>query len=386
MKFIYGTKNKSKLSHMKAILSELHIDLQGLSAEMTDVEETGQTVLENAKLKALHYYKQVKRPVFSCDSGLYFDDVLPEDQPGRFIRRVNGKYLNDDEMREHYSGLAKKYGGRLTARYKNAISLVLDEKTIISSSDASLWSVPFYLVEKAHENRKEGFPLDSLSIEISSGKYYDDIQYFSSDSDGLINGFQAFFKKVLTPQVTIEFKDFGQVVLDLYPYHAPDTCRNFIHLINTGYYHNKSICRSVPNRLIQSGDRHLEVDKWTDDTPGYILNGEFNRKGFNNPLTFRRGTLGMAMAAYHKSDYATAGSFFIMTRNEESLDSIVPAFGQVLKGMDTIDKINGLEVHERYGYHAPNQVVDILDIRVETYGIQYGKPNQIDFKVINTAD
>ena len=385
MNFIYGTKNKSKLEHMKNILSDLHITVEALDAAVIDVEETGNDILENAKIKALHYYKQVKRPIFSCDSGLYFEGVEKQDQPGKLIRRVHGKTLTDDEMLVHYGGLAKKYGGSLIAKYHNAICVVLDEEHIITYDGEELSSVPFKIVEKPHPKRKDGFPLDALSVEIHSNEYYDDLQDYSSDSDGLINGFQAFFKRLLTPEVSIDFAGFGEVQLELYPYCAPDTTKNFIHLIQSGYYNDKSLCRIVPNRLIQSGDSKLDSEAWTDDTPGYILNGEFNREGFNNPLSFKRGTIGMAMAAYRITDYATAGSFFIMTRDERTLDGIVPAFGRVVSGLDIIDEINAVKTHTDYGYDAPYNVIDITRIDVDTKGVIYDLPKKYDFKLINSA-
>ena len=103
--------------------------------------ETGSTPLENARIKALAYYRAFDMPVFSCDSGLYFDNVPDELQPGVHVRNVNGKCLSDDEMVEYYSGLAKKYGN-LTARYRNAICFVQDEEHIYESMAPSMASDP----------------------------------------------------------------------------------------------------------------------------------------------------------------------------------------------------------------------------------------------------
>ena len=61
-------------------------------------------------------------------------------------------------MIEHYGNLANSYGGRLTAKYKNAICLVLDEKTVFSRMDSSLEIEPFYLVSKPHPKIVSGFP------------------------------------------------------------------------------------------------------------------------------------------------------------------------------------------------------------------------------------
>lgn len=131
MTLLYGTGNQAKLSAMKSRLEKLGIELIGLEDIRAQgklipaVPENGSTPLENARLKALAYYKAFQMPVFSCDSGLYFDNVPDEIQPGIHVRNVNGKYLSDEEMIEYYTGLARQYGN-LAARYRNAICLVLE--------------------------------------------------------------------------------------------------------------------------------------------------------------------------------------------------------------------------------------------------------------------
>ncbi len=50
---------------------------------------------------------------------------------------------------------------------------------------------------KPHEIVKEGFPLDSLSIDISTGKYYYDLQSNALDQVAVEDGFLMFFEKVL---------------------------------------------------------------------------------------------------------------------------------------------------------------------------------------------
>lgn len=43
--------------------------------ELKEAEENGKDPLSNATQKALTYYEQIKQPVFSCDTGLYFEGV-----------------------------------------------------------------------------------------------------------------------------------------------------------------------------------------------------------------------------------------------------------------------------------------------------------------------
>ncbi|MDE6031082.1 MAG: xanthosine triphosphate pyrophosphatase, partial [Oscillospiraceae bacterium] len=181
IELLYGTGNSAKLQSMREILKPLDIEIIGLSdmKEVPSVDESGSSPLENARIKALTYYHFYDIPVFSCDSGLFFDnpDFPAELQPGVNVRTVGGKRLSDEEMTAYYGGLAAKYG-RLTARYKNAVCFVLSENIMAESMDDSLSGNPFYIVDKPHEkwrNQVEGFPLDCLSVHIPTGKYYYDL-------------------------------------------------------------------------------------------------------------------------------------------------------------------------------------------------------------------
>lgn len=198
MKILYGTTNKGKLQAMEKSVRQLDIEIIGLNdlnCKLPLIEECGRTPLENAEIKARAYFESFHMPVFSCDSGLYFDELTDEEQPGTHVRRVNGKELNDDEMIQHYSTLARKYGGKITGRYRNAIYLILDENHHYSSMDMSIATEPFVLVTKPHVKRVEGFPLDSLSIDIETGKYYYDIDV-KDVSTSVDDGVRKFFIEV----------------------------------------------------------------------------------------------------------------------------------------------------------------------------------------------
>ena len=125
---------------------------------------------------------------------LHYEELL---QPRTHIRRVNGRELTDEEMIEYYSNLAREHCDRLLGRYRNAIHFIVDESTCFSSMDATLKTEPFILVSKAHSKRVEGFPLDSLSIEIDSRKYHYDLLEKSVDQSAIEQGFRAFFERVL---------------------------------------------------------------------------------------------------------------------------------------------------------------------------------------------
>lgn len=203
MRLLYGTGNPAKLDAMKRRLEKLGIELIGLhdlkaeGATIPAVPEDGNTPLENARQKAVAYYKAFQMPVFSCDSGLYFDNVPEEIQPGVHVRTVNGNYLSDEQMLEYYSGLAKQYGN-LTARYKNAICFVMDENRIYEAMEPSMESERFILTDTPHSAiRKKGFPLDSISLDRKTGQYFYDLPAEKLDQVAVEDGFLEFFQRVL---------------------------------------------------------------------------------------------------------------------------------------------------------------------------------------------
>ena len=213
MEIIYGTRNAAKLSSMRVCLSRLKpecdIDVVGLDeigAATPDVDEDGNDPLENARKKASAYYSALKRPVFSVDSGLYFDGLPDELQPGLFIRRVGGKRLTDDGMIEYYANLAAEHGGTLTARYVNGICLIMNESLIYEHTGDDIATCRFIMCSKPHSRRVEGFPLDSLSLHIGSGAYFYDRPGTRFDKEMVYStdeGFRGFFKAAYNDYVTM---------------------------------------------------------------------------------------------------------------------------------------------------------------------------------------
>lgn len=201
MKILYGTTNPSKVKYMKRMLDGLHIELislNNINLNVKNIDESGNNPLQNAKIKAFAYYKAAKMPVFSCDSGLYIEGLSKEEQPGVHVRRVNEKVLNDEEMIDYYSKLSERLGGKAIARYENAICLVFDEKHIFEYDGEEIAGEKFIISSKPHCKRHDGFPLDSLSIDIKSEKYYMDIDDGSDEDEYKVaESYRRFFMESL---------------------------------------------------------------------------------------------------------------------------------------------------------------------------------------------
>ena len=200
-RLLYGTGNPAKLRAMRDWLCVLPILIDGLEEAVPPVPEDGRTVLENARQKAKAYFQAFHRPVFSCDSGLVISNVPEDRNPGIHARRPEGRPLSDEEMLAYYAGLAREYGqgGCLPARYQNAICLVMEDGACLEYDGEDICSDTFLLTDKPHPLRTPGWPLDSLSKSLETGKYWFDM----SQEERLLShrdlrpGFVGFFRRAL---------------------------------------------------------------------------------------------------------------------------------------------------------------------------------------------
>ena len=96
MDFILATNNMKKLAEMQRILSPLGINVvtaKALGIELEDVEETGTTFEENARIKARAVMQATGLPAIADDSGLVVDALNGE--PGVYSARYGGPDLDD---------------------------------------------------------------------------------------------------------------------------------------------------------------------------------------------------------------------------------------------------------------------------------------------------
>lgn len=191
--------------------------------------------------------------------------------------------------------------------------------------------------------------------------------------------------KLQRPIVSMDIKDYGTIKIELYPDMAPNTVKNFIKLINEGYYNGLTFHR-VEDTLIQGGENETNQDKLS-------INGEFSKNGYDNTMKFERGTLGLARQDYTyysslSSDLVEKGynsgydQFFITADNVEAFNGYYTAFGKVIEGMEIVDKIKGLETttekNEQTGENTkttkPVNPPVISNVTVNTFGVEYGEP------------
>jgi len=125
----------------------------------------------------------------------------------------------------------------------------------------------------------------------------------------------------------------GDIVIELYS-DMPVTAGNFEKLVSEGFYDGIIFHRVIPNFMIQGGD----PTGTGSGGPGYQIKDEFTHEGGNKN---NRYTISMA-----NSGPNTGGSQFFINTNPEGnnfLDSKHPAFGEVVEGMDVVDKIGNVQ-------------------------------------------
>ena len=174
MKLLFATGNNNKYLLMKERLKELE-EIEVITPKMLniniEVNEDGITPTENAVKKAKAYYDVTNIPTIAEDSGLYIDKFNDDEQPGLFVKRVNGiEGLSDDIILKHYIDLLNKYGGESLACYHTGVCLIDSEGKI--NTDI-IEETKFLLTsDKYNGEMINGGVLDSISYDVNAKKYF----------------------------------------------------------------------------------------------------------------------------------------------------------------------------------------------------------------------
>lgn len=137
-----------------------------------------------------------------------------------------------------------------------------------------------------------------------------------------------------TKQIKVEMNitDYGKIVLELYRDNAPITVDNFVKLVNAKFYNGLTFHRIINNFMVQGGDPLKNGTGGSKNT----IKGEFSSNGVNNKISHKRGVISMARSQDKNS---ASSQFFIMHKDNTSLDGNYAAFGKVISGIEVVDKI-----------------------------------------------
>ena len=173
---VFATNNPSKAERFSEGLKAKNIEVVSLKdLDLTlDIEENGRNAIENALIKARACFKKTGMCSIGMDDTLYMENVPLDKQPGLFVRRVNGKSLNDEEMIQYYTNLVKEYGndGRINSKWIYGLAIINE----LGEEATYTWSKDnFYMVSEPSVVINPGYPLNSISKYKKLDKYFTDI-------------------------------------------------------------------------------------------------------------------------------------------------------------------------------------------------------------------
>ncbi len=135
-----------------------------------------------------------------------------------------------------------------------------------------------------------------------------------------------------TDFVKIEMAGGNSMVVELNEKEAPITVANFKKLVGNGFYNGLIFHRVISGFMIQGGDPQGTGYGGSKET----IKGEFAVNGVNNKISHKRGVISMARS---QSFNSASSQFFICHADATFLDRQYAAFGEVVEGIETVDKI-----------------------------------------------
>ena len=139
--------------------------------------------------------------------------------------------------------------------------------------------------------------------------------------------------RTATIHIHVKGESWGDIQLKFFPDVAPNHVQNMVKLAKEKFYDGTTFHRVIPGFMIQGGDpnsKNHERSRHGMGGPGHRVNAEFSRR------PHKRGTLSMARS----QDPNSAGSqFFICVADAKFLDGQYTVFGEVVSGMETVDRI-----------------------------------------------
>lgn len=172
-KVVFGSTNPSKFERMRSLLARVDIELfDGSLVDVGDIAE-GESVRENAEVKARAFARASSRAAIATDYGLAILGLADADQPDAYVRRVKGNRApaTDEELLEHYRVRIEHLGGSAEGTWTGAIAIAFDGDDV-RSTVAELTRT---WIDRPSAVVRRGEPLASLQIDPATGMYVSEL-------------------------------------------------------------------------------------------------------------------------------------------------------------------------------------------------------------------
>lgn len=202
--------------------------------------------------------------------------------------------------------------------------------------------------------------------------------------------------KAQNPIATIKVDGYDTPIkIELDPQSAPNAVANFIKLANNGFYNGYKMSIDedavVCNQTTEMA-RLSNIMEYPQNDYIYGIKGDFIRNGFDNLIKHKKGVITMQRDDFSYFGLAEEGynsancNFAILTQDKENYNGNYAAFGTVIEGMDVLEKIAESRVETpdttTEGQEQDESInqITISSISVETYGIDYGLPEYVNYE------
>jgi peptidyl-prolyl cis-trans isomerase B (cyclophilin B) len=155
--------------------------------------------------------------------------------------------------------------------------------------------------------------------------------------------------------------NFGIIALELDAGRAPETVKNFLEYVESGFYANTVFHRVIDGFMIQGGGFEPGMRQKPARSP--IKNEA------GNGLKNERYTVAMARTS---EPHSASSQFFINVKDNDFLNHTTPSsqgwgycvFGKVVEGQDIVDRVKRVKTGKR-GAHADVPVEDVVIEKAE---------------------
>ncbi len=190
-KLLIATTNPGKLREYTQLLNDLPFQTVSLRdvGIQDDIEETGKTYEDNAKLKAVTYAKKAQLPAISDDGGLEIDAL--SGAPGLHSRRWVGGKGEDEKIIEKMTQLAKELPEHdRGTTFKIVIAFALPNGKVWTSEG----SVTGIIAKNPKFKLLHGYPYRSFFYLPKIKKYYQELELTQEESKEYNHRYKAFQK------------------------------------------------------------------------------------------------------------------------------------------------------------------------------------------------
>ncbi|MFZ6817266.1 peptidylprolyl isomerase [Undibacterium sp. Ji22W] len=265
-----------------------------------------------------------------------------------FVRKIYKNVLGRNEVDQ--DGLTY-WSGEIDSRRKSRGNLI---RTIINSAHSFKGTADY------------GWVADLLDNKVTVGNYFSIQQglTYNNQTDSITKGIEIAAAVTATdvntakniigatdtlldlrtppPPVVKIATSLGDILVELNPSKAPITVANFLRYTDVGFYSNKIFHRVISNFMIQGGGFNVDLVQASTYSPITLE--------ANNGLSNVRGSIAMARTSVLNS---ATSQFFINVVDNVYLDTSsggYAVFGQVISGMDIVDKIRVVPTATKNGY------------------------------------